>query len=188
MAKRPASSRGAGRRRKREAVQRDWRLCEAEVVAGLKAQAISEMRNRFGGDAQPLRKGRNDELPFRFSGDLTALAALGKSNAVYLVQHFAIPRPAALLGHQHLTRLLRQIGTVRSLHSADDFRSFRISAAGRDSSVMQRLRDNIAARAGLVPDDREGDLLLRIRRADLHEGGWEVLTRLTPRPLSAADR
>ena len=155
------------------------------MVAGLKAQAISELRNRFGGDAQPLRKGRADELPFRFSGDLAALAALGKSNAVYLVQHFDIPRPAALLGHQHLTRLLRQIGIVRSLHDDDAFHSFRISAAGRDSSVMQRLRAAIGDQAGLAPDEREGDLLLRIRRADLHEGGWEVLTRLTPRPLSA---
>ncbi len=185
MASRRPPNRTQGRARRRVTPQHERRLCEAEVVAGLKAQAISELRNRFGADAQILRKGRPDELPFHFSGDLAALGAVGKCNAIYLVQHFAIPRPAALLGHQHLGQLRRQIDTVRSLHGAGSFRSFRISAAGRDSGVMQRLREAIADQTHLVYDEREGDLLLRIRRADLHESGWEVLGRLTPRPLSA---
>ena len=173
------------RTRQRIAPERERILCEAEVVAGLKAEAASELLSRFGADARLLRKQRPDELPFGYSGDLAALGAVGKCNAIYLVQHFAIPRPAGLLGHQHLTRLLRQIERVRSLHIADSFRSFRISAAGRDSSVMQRLREAIAAQSGLVYDEEEGDLLLRIRAADLHDSGWEMLIRLTPRPLSA---
>ena len=160
-------------------------LCEAEVVAGLKSQAAGELRARFGSDVQLLRKGRPDELPFHFRGDLTALGAVGKCSAIYLMQHFDIPRPAALLGHRDFTRLLRQIERVRSLHDAERFRSFRISAAGRDSRVLQRLREAIAAHTGLVYDAEEGDLLLRIRAADLHGSGWETLTRLTPRPLSA---
>ena len=171
--------------RRRKAPERPYQLCEAEVVAGLKDQAASELRTRFGSDARLLRKERPDELPFHFRGDLAALGTVGKSNAINLVQHFDIPRPAAFLGHQHLTRLLRQIDVVRSLQDSGSFHSFRISAAGRDSGVMQRLRDAIAGQTNLVYDEREGDLLLRIRKADLHQAGWELLTRLTPRPLSA---
>ncbi|MCY3719597.1 MAG: methyltransferase domain-containing protein [Anaerolineaceae bacterium] len=171
--------------RRRAAPARPQQLCEAEVVAGLKDQAASELRTRFGSDARLLRKTRPDELPFHFRGDLAALGTVGKSNAINLVQHFDIPRPAAFLGHQHQTRLLRQIDVVRSLQESGSFHSFRISAAGRDSGVMQRLRDAIASQTNLVYDDREGDLLLRIRKADLHQNGWELLTRLTPRPLSA---
>ncbi len=175
----PNRMKGAGRQHMAS------QLCEAEVVAGLKAQAGSELRARFGAAVQLLRKRRADELPFRFSGELSALDGVGKSNAINLVQHFAIPRPAALLGHQHFSRLLRQIDTVRELRDEGSFRSFRISAAGRQSRVMQRLREALAQQAGLVYDEREGDLLLRIRAAELHAGGWEVLTRLTPHPLSA---
>ncbi|MDE0610875.1 MAG: methyltransferase domain-containing protein [Anaerolineaceae bacterium] len=171
--------------RRRAAPARPQQLCEAEVVAGLKEQAASELRTRFGSDVRLLRKARTDELPFHFHGELAALGAIGKSNVINVVQHFDIPRPAAFLGHQHLTRLLRQIDVVRSLQESGSFRSFRISAAGRDSAVMQRLKEAIARQTGLVYDDREGDLLLRIRKADLHRNGWELLTRLTPRPLSA---
>ena len=171
--------------RRRETPARPQQLCEAEVVAGLKDQAASELRTRFGSDARLLRKARPDELPFHFRGDLAALGTVGKSNAINLVQHFDIPRPAAFLGHEHQTRLLRQIDSVRSLHESGSFHSFRISAAGRDSPVMQRLREAIANRTNLVYDEREGDLLLRIRKADLHQTGWELLTRMTPRPLSA---
>ena len=106
------------RTRQRIAPERERILCEAEVVAGLKAEAASELLSRFGADARLLRKQRPDELPFGYSGDLAALGAVGKCNAIYLVQHFAIPRPAGLLGHQHLTRLLRQIERVRSLHDS----------------------------------------------------------------------
>jgi 23S rRNA G2445 N2-methylase RlmL len=37
----------------------------------------------------------------------------------------------------------------------------------------------------LTFDPKEGDLLLRVRPAAWQPGGWEVLIRLTPRPLSA---
>lgn len=182
---RRSSAAQARRGRQRTPAAAEGSLCEAEVIAGLKAQAASELRVRFGADAQLLRKQRPDELPFRFSGELAALGGVSKCTSIYLVQHFDIPRPAALLGHQHFTRLLRQIERVRGLHDAERFRSFRISAAGRDSQVLQRLRADIATHSRLVYNAEEGDLLLRIRRADLHDSGWEVLTRLTPRPLSA---
>ena len=86
------------RTRQRIAPERERILCEAEVVAGLKAEAASELLSRFGADARLLRKQRPDELPFGYSGDLAALGAVGKCNAIYLVQHFAIPRPGGPAG------------------------------------------------------------------------------------------
>ena len=160
-------------------------LCEAEVVTGLKPYAEDELRHRFGAAAQVRRKDKPEEIPFGYSGDLRALLDLRRSTAVYLVEHFPIPRPLALLGHQHFTTLTRQINTVRSLHPAGAFKTFRISAAGGQSSVFQRLRDEIATATALRYQDDEADLLLRVRKADVHADGWEVLARLSPRPLSA---
>ncbi len=112
---------------------------------------------------------------------------MSKAAAVYLVQHFAIPRPQALLGHQHFTQLTRLISSVRSMRPAGTFQSFRISAAGSHSSVFQRIKDEIAQATGLRYDEDEAQLMLRVRKAELHPQGWEVLLRLTPRPLSARD-
>ena len=160
-------------------------LCEAEVVTGLKDIAASELRSRFREDVRLLDKQKLEELPFHYDGDLAALDSLSKTLAVYLVQHYPIPRPQALLGHQHFTRLTRLISTVRSMHPAGTFKTFRISAAGAQSSVFQRIKDDIAEATSMTYDDDEADLLLRVRKADLHRDGWEVLLRLTPRPLSA---
>jgi 23S rRNA G2445 N2-methylase RlmL len=94
-----------------------------------------------------------------------------------------VPRPRALLGHQHLTALLDQIATVRALFPAETYRTLRLSAAGEDSSTMNRLKAELTQHTGLaiVPD--EGDLLLRIRRTG--DGtGWEALARISPRPLA----
>jgi predicted RNA methylase len=159
-------------------------LCEAEVVTGLKPLAAAELRARFGGRVALLDKAKPEEIPFQFNGSLPELAALRKTAAVYLVQHYAIPRPQALLGHQHLTQLLKLISTVRSMHPAGTFTTFRIAAAGSDSSVFQRIKGEIASATGMMPQDEEGDLLLRVRKADLQRDGWEVLVRLTPRPLA----
>lgn len=159
-------------------------LCEAEVVTGLKDFAAEELRARFGDQVALGYKAKPEELPFQFDGSLPDLSALTKTAAVYLVQHYAIPRPQALLGHQHFTLLLKLISMVRSMHPAGTFRTFRIAAAGSDSSVFQRIREEIASATGMIPHEDEGDLLLRVRKADIHDEGWEVLLRLTPRPLA----
>ncbi|MBZ0301119.1 MAG: methyltransferase domain-containing protein [Anaerolineae bacterium] len=160
-------------------------LCEAEVVTGLKDYAAAELRARFGDRLTLLDKARDEEIPFQFDGSLPDLSALTKTAAVYLVQHYAVPRPQALLGHQHFTQLLKMISTVRSMHPAGTFRTFRIAAAGSHSSVFQRIKEEIAKATGMTPNDEEGDLMLRVRKADIHRDGWEVLVRLTPRPLAA---
>ncbi len=160
-------------------------LCEGEVVTGLRDDAAAELRGLFKDRAVPLAAGRAEELPFHFNGLLASLADLRLMLAVYLVRHYPIPRPQALLGHQHFTELIRQINTVRSLHAAGSFSTFKISAAGSGSSVFQRLKEAIQVATGLKPVEDEADLVLRVRPAALHADGWEALARLTPRPLSA---
>ena len=95
---------------------------------------------------------------------------------------FAIPRPKALLGDEHFRILTKAIEQVFSLHPKGTFKSFRISAAGQESSVFQRLIEQLETYLAL-PYKTDGDVLLVIRPN--FSGGWEVLIRLTPRPLSA---
>jgi tRNA (guanine6-N2)-methyltransferase len=107
--------------------------------------------------------------------------------AVYQVLDFDIPRPKALLGHQNFHRMVDAINTVGMLHPPKSFRSFRFSAAGRDSSVFDRLRDDLAAEIRLVNAPDEADLLLRVCPNVDRSKGWQVLVRLTPRPLATRD-
>ncbi len=160
-------------------------LCEAEVVTGLNPIATNELLQRFRHDMLLLKKEREEEIPFQYNGKLEDLSQLTKSVSVNLVQHFAIPRPQALLGHQHFTQLVKLINTVRSMHPAGTFKTFRISAAGSHSSVFIRIKDELVQATGLIYDEHEADMLLRVRKADIHREGWEVLVRLTPRPLVA---
>jgi 23S rRNA G2445 N2-methylase RlmL len=62
------------------------------------------------------------------------------------------------------------------------FTSFRVSAAGSDSDDMRRLRAAVSAATGLPDNPNDGELLIRLRKSG---AAWEVLLRLTPRPLSA---
>jgi tRNA (guanine6-N2)-methyltransferase len=123
-----------------------------------------------------------EAVTFTYRGDLGALQRLKIPVAVYLRQAFGVPRPKGLLGDQHLRVLLASIRTVLSYEPTQTFRGFRFSAAGQESRVFTRLAAAIQDATGLAHDPDEGELLLRVRPVD---GGWEVLARLTPRPLSA---
>lgn len=166
------------------------RAYEAQVLDGLKPFAERELARlgglSLGASADP------EAVPFRYAGPWSRLAGLRTVVAVYLVERFGVPRPKALLAHQHLRRLVERILELRE---AAPFASFRLSAAGRDSEVYARLAAAIGEGGGLLHDAEEGDLLLRVRPmlhsggsydgANEPAGGWEVLLRLTPRPLSA---
>ena len=166
-------------------VPRTSYLCEAEIIPGLERFAREEMSERFGGRLQWLPSAREDTLRFRYTGHLGALLGLRSVVAVFVAQTFAVPRPRALLGQEHFTALLSLIDTVRGLHHPATFTTLRISAAGEESSVLTRLKSELAARTGLTPTDDEAELLLRLRRAPGPDVAWEVLARLSPRPLTA---
>ena len=162
------------------------------MADGLEPIAREELRDRYG-DAVQLRRpahGRREAgiVRFDYRGDLRALLRLRTVLAVHLVRHYALPRPRALLGDEHFRALLHQIATARALSPADVYRTLYVSAAGADSPVLRRLKEELARHTGLepvAPEAHAGDLQLRLRRPLDGDGGWEVLVRLSPRPLSA---
>ncbi|WP_052343911.1 methyltransferase domain-containing protein [Kallotenue papyrolyticum] len=170
-------------RRHNRAWQRLTPLYELEIIEGLEAVVLDELRGLPAVQPEPLQ--RPGLIALRYAGPPEALLRLRSVQAVYARLVFPIPRPKALLGQQYWDQLCAAIDAVRALHPPEAFATFRISAAGRESSVMQRLRDQLAARTGLRPVAEEGDLLLRLRRPLDGSSGWEVLIRLAPRPLSA---
>ncbi|MCL4505476.1 MAG: methyltransferase domain-containing protein [Chloroflexi bacterium] len=165
--------------------------CETDVSEGLEAVALAEMRARLGRLARfssTVAEGAG-VVAFTYDGDLRILLKLQTVQAVYLLEHFAVARPKALLGDQHFRRLLALCETVLSLHPGGTCKTLVINAAGSDSSVMVRLKNELAQRLGLSAGADEGDLLLRLRPTPTHAqagdgGGWDALVRLTPRPLA----
>ncbi len=117
----------------------------------------------------------------RVRGPVEALLSLRLAAAVYLRLGFAVPRPRALLGDEHLRRLT---AAVRAVAGGTPFQGFRFAAAGADSAVFRRLADELRDATGLPHRPDDGELVLRVR-PDPDGSGWEVLVRLTPRPLSA---
>jgi predicted RNA methylase len=163
-------------------VSRSLHDCELEVLPGLEPFAEDELRERCGAHAVLARGQPPGALRFRLAGDLARLLGFRSATAAYLVRRFDAPRPRALLGNQQLGALEAVLKTALALWPPGTFRTLRLSAAGEDSSVMARLRDELARRAGLEPTPGDGDMLVRVRPA--RSGGWEVLVRLSPRPLS----
>lgn len=161
------------------------RAYEVELITGLERFVDDELSHTLGRRAYRLtgypKEGR---VAFRYAGPVERLMGLRSAVAVHLVERFDVPRPKALLGHQHFTRLVAAVKTVLALHPADAFKTFRVSAAGMESTAMRRLRAEIASAIRLDERTDEAHLLLSIRRPPAG-GGWEVLVRLTPMPLSA---
>jgi precorrin-6B methylase 2 len=156
---------------------------EADVLEGLERIAQAELSERFGGQVRFEGTARPGALRFSHAGDLADLLALRCVVAVYGVQYFAIPRPKGLLGNQQFGELSGAISAVIELAPPGAYTTLRLSAAGEDSSVLTRLKEQIAQRFGLTIAADEGDLLIRLRRARGGDG-WETLVRLTPRPLA----
>ncbi|NWF68809.1 MAG: RNA methyltransferase [Chloroflexi bacterium] len=155
-------------------------LYEAEVAPGLEPYARDEIKRLFGGEIAIRYVGAGG-VRFAFEGKPGALLRLQTVIAVYRILDFPVPRPKALLGHEHFSRLLREINAVRVLSPRTDYDTFYISAAGSESAIMTRLKAEIAAQTGLSAGTEKGDLWMRLRRS---KQGWEILLRLTARPLA----
>ena len=156
---------------------------EAEVIPGLEAIAADELRRLAPGSAREIRQSRAGFLRFRFSGDPAELTSSQSAIALYRVYRFAIPRPRALLGHEHFTRLLRILrATARGFNSPPQ--TMGIAAAGSHTAIMRRLRRETCRALNLRDaEDDKGELFLRLARP-VDGGGWEALARTTARPLS----
>ena len=156
-------------------------VVEIEVTEGLERLARSEVIGRLNVRASALSEGRG-WLRFTLPG-LQPITQLRLAESAFRVETFTVPRPKALLGDQHFRRLKDAISAVAARFSTPAS-SFSLAAAGSDSSVMLRLRESISGSTGLTDAGDEGDLQIRLLRAR-EVDGWDVLLRLTPRPLSA---
>lgn len=152
-------------------------IFEAEVTQGLEFITEAELR-KFGAEAIVRYPG---EVEFRFSGDLRRLLHLKTVQSVSLVQHFNVPRPRGLLDNTNIRLIFQQIRLIRELSPSDAYHTLYVAAAGSDSAIMNRIKSAIAENTGLVSDREKGDLWMRIRPN--RGGGWETVTRLSPRPL-----
>jgi len=155
-------------------------LIEIEIAEGLEFVTRDEVTSKL--DVK-VTTGKG-AVSFLYTSHLKRLLGLNTAHSIYLVLHFDVPRPRALLGHEHFQRILHAIETVLKLHPTQHFQTLHISAAGAESSVMIRIKDEIAVQTGLKVNVEAGDLMLRIRRSG---DGWDVLIRLTPRPLATRD-
>jgi len=153
---------------------------EAEVVEGLSAFGADELANVLGLNQKEMQVG-GEYIRFAYAGDWKFFWRLKMIESIALVQDYSVPRPRALLGDAHFRRLLAQITTIQEQSLDKRLVTFNIAAAGSDSSVMHRIRDEIAARTGLLPAE-EGDLRVRIVPGG---AGWETIMRISPRPYSA---
>lgn len=158
------------------------RRIEVVVSAGLAPLARAELRQL--GRAARVEPGEHQEvIALSFSGELRPLLGLRSATSVYLVRAFAVSRPKALLGDEQFRAAVALCETVLRLHPPGSFRTLFLSAAGADTAVLGRLKQELAARLGLTVGAEDGDLLLRLRRGAGGDG-WELLARISPRPLA----
>lgn len=150
---------------------------------GLEDVALRELIDRLS-DRVGVRRVSGGLIEFEYAGKLADLILLRTVSSVYMVIPFDVPRPRTLLGHENFTRITEQIDRVRALWPLGSYRTLHLSAAGAESPVMRRQAEALAQATALSPTRDEGDLQMRVRRGAAHSG-WEVLIRLSPRPLSA---
>ena len=158
---------------------------EVETVSGLEEYARREIRRRLGKAAQIVGTQIEGRVALEYNGSIRRFDEFRTAVAVHRVEEFAIPGPRALLGHQHLTRLLAAIQSVLDARPGAAFQTFRIAASGAGSRVFMRLRQEIADATGLQQAEGAAHLQISVRRSTAEEEGWQALIRTSPMPLSA---
>ncbi len=130
--------------------------------------------------------GRDDALDVSHWGPLSAVLGLRTAVAAFVVLRFDVPRPKSLTSGDHLARIVEAMYASLRVGSCS---TFRFEAAGSDSAVFTRLAALLAEATGLRYDERDGELVLRVRRGvragRSGDPGWDVLVRVGSRPLSA---
>ncbi len=157
-------------------------VIELEVTDGLESLARAELSARAGVPKASIQTGPG-WIRTTLDAPSGTWRSLRLAESVFRVETFDVPRPKALLGDAHFKRLARAVAEVIAGYPEHPT-TFSLAAAGSGSSVLLRLRDSLANATGLRDSGDAGDLQIRLFRARL-EGGWDVLLRLTSRPLSA---
>ena len=154
---------------------------EIECVPGLETVVLDEIGGLRSSQLAGAYKSRSGFVRLHWRGLDTELESLRSAIALYQSHHFDVPRPKALLGHQHFTRLVSAVKVIIATWQRKPF-SLGIGAAGANSPVMRRLKRELALALGTQPSsDEKGELYLRLARRGK---GWEALIRTTAKPLS----
>jgi 23S rRNA G2445 N2-methylase RlmL len=158
---------------------------EIEAIPGLEEIVVAELRDRRFAGVRVIGTRQDGRVVVDVARGDRQLAQLRTASAVYLIVPFAVPRPQALLGHEHFTRLVAAIRGVIAANAPTAFRTFRVSAAGADSPAFVRLRAALGAELALEATTQPAPLQLAVRRPIDGGSGWEVLIRTTPAPLAS---
>jgi predicted RNA methylase len=158
-------------------------IVELAFLPGLEQIVVAEAGELSARGWRPV-PGRDDAVVGEVRGSLGRLRTLRTVVSAFLVLSFPVPRPKSLLAGEFFPAIVDAAREVMRLNRADPPRAVRIEAAGRDSAVMRTLARQIAQACGIREDDEEGDLVVRVRPTPGRDG-WDVLIRLTNRPLSA---
>jgi predicted RNA methylase len=156
---------------------------ELAFLPGLEEVVVAEAAELSARGWRPV-PGRDDAVVGEVRGSLGRLRTLRTVVSGFLVLSFPVPRPKSLLSGEYFPAIVEAAREVIRLNRADPPRAVRLEAAGRDSAVMRTLVRQIAQACGVRADDDEGDLVVRVRPTPGRDG-WDVLIRLTTRPLSA---
>jgi len=158
-------------------------------LPGLGPVVAREVRDRLP-DAGPVREvpGRSDSLVADYRGDWARLLDLRTIVAPFLLLSFPVPRPRSLTSGEFFPQIMDAVRLVQRINPETP-QTFRIDAAGSDSAGFQRLASQLEDATGLPQVPEDGQLLLRFRRSPgagpAGAGGWDVLVRLSSRPLSS---
>ncbi len=158
-------------------------LIEAEIIPGIKDLALIEL-GKLKDEITIFQTASEDRIVFTYRGELTKLKNFRKISAFYLLLCFPIKGPGSLLKSGLLAEVAinMQLAAKNSLDYQPH--SFRLSAAGDTSGTYQTIIDKLTHLTGMVYSKDNGDMLLRIRPAASSKSVWEVLIRLSARPLS----
>ncbi|HEV2125588.1 MAG TPA: methyltransferase domain-containing protein [Chloroflexota bacterium] len=157
---------------------------EIEVVHGLEEWAAREVQASLRVPAHGLRTSAPGRLWLSsYHGPLERLNRLRTVTAVYGVLSFTGTRPSVLLGQEPFGHVLGTIVRIRPLIAGA--RTLRVSAAGFETPTFIRLTAALCRTLGLQATRGPADLELRVRRPPDGAPGWQVLVRLSRRPLTA---
>lgn len=161
-------------------------LIEFLFLPGLAPVVAEELRSRLPrlGELYQV-DGRADSLEAEYTGDWKRLLSLRTIVAPFLVLTFPVPRPRSLTSSEYFPRILEAVQHVARINR-EPIDTFRIDAAGSSSAGFRQLADQIEDSTGLAEVAEGGDVLLRFRRSARLDG-WDVLVRLSLRPLSSRD-
>ena len=161
---------------------KNGQFVEIVFLPGLDDVVLAEVADLSARGWRPV-PGRDDAMAGEVRGSLGRLRTLRTVSSAFLVLTFPVPRPKSLLSGEFFPQIVDAAREVVRLNRSPRPRAVRLEAAGSDSAVMQTFSRQLAQACGLREDDEDGDFVVRVRPTPGRDG-WDVLFRLTTRPLS----